>query len=126
MSFLVRHLVSILITDQRGYYDIAHVTADPFPPQWYVGYLAKNSVQAALGVPVNYTESVNSVYYAFDSTGDYPRGGFLADLAFILESGIKVALVYGDRDYACNCKITFNLSTVNAKVFKGSEVKKLV
>lgn len=28
--------------------------------------------------------------------------GYLEDIAYILESGIKVALVYGDSDYACN------------------------
>jgi carboxypeptidase C (cathepsin A) len=27
--------------------------------------------------------------------------GYLEDIAYILDSGIKVALVYGDRDYAC-------------------------
>ncbi|KAI9853762.1 MAG: hypothetical protein M1824_000912 [Vezdaea acicularis] len=86
----------------RGYYDFAHPSLDPFPPEYYLGYLSKQDVQAALGVPINFTESINSVYYAFSSTGDYPRGGFLEDLAYILESGIKVALFYGDRDYACN------------------------
>jgi hypothetical protein len=39
---------------------------------------------------------------AFRSIGDYPRPGWLEDLAYLLESGIKVTLVYGDRDYACN------------------------
>ena len=29
------------------------------------------------------------------------RGGMLEDLAFILSHGIKVAMVYGDRDIAC-------------------------
>jgi carboxypeptidase D len=64
-------------------------------------------------VPINYTESVDSVYYAFAANGDYPRSdvrGYLEDLSYILDSGIKVALVsgikvalvYGDRDYACN------------------------
>lgn len=59
-------------------------------------------MQAALGVPLNYTESVSSVFEAFTQTGDYVRGGYLEDLAYILEQGIKVALVYGDRDFACN------------------------
>ncbi|KAI9676190.1 MAG: hypothetical protein M1817_000935 [Caeruleum heppii] len=87
---------------RRGYYDIAHVAPDPFPPSFYVGYLNRPWVQAALGVPVNFTESVNSVYYAFSSTGDYPRAGYLEDLGYLLDNGIKVALAYGDRDYACN------------------------
>ncbi|KAI9894729.1 MAG: hypothetical protein M1814_002086 [Vezdaea aestivalis] len=86
----------------RGYYDIAHPSADPFPPQFYFGFLQKHHVQAALGVPLNYTESIDSVYEAFASTGDYAKPQAIQDLAYVLDSGIKVALVYGDRDYACN------------------------
>lgn len=39
---------------------------------------------------------------AFRGIGDYPRPGWLQDLSYLLERGIKVTLVYGDRDYACN------------------------
>ncbi|KAL4909403.1 hypothetical protein BDW74DRAFT_80709 [Aspergillus multicolor] len=88
----------------RGYYDIAHFDPDPFPPPYYLGYLSQHWVQEALGVPINFTESVDSVYAGFSSTGDYPRSdvrGYLEDIAYVLDSGIKVALVYGDRDYAC-------------------------
>lgn len=89
----------------QGYYDITHRNPDPFLPPYFLGYLNQHWVQGALGVPINFTESVESVYYAFSSTGDYPRSdvhGYLEDLAYVLDSGIKVALVYGDRDYACN------------------------
>lgn len=90
----------------RNYYDITAIDPDPFPPPYFLGFLSQHWVQAALGVPVNYTESVNSVYYAFSAVGDYPRrdirGGYLADLAYLLDAGVKVALMYGDRDYACN------------------------
>jgi len=65
-----------------------------------LGFLAKNWVQSALGVPLNYSDSVNSVYNAFDGIGDYARGGYLEDLAYILDQGIKVTMVYGDRDFA--------------------------
>ncbi|KAL2833105.1 Alpha/Beta hydrolase protein [Aspergillus pseudoustus] len=88
----------------RGYYDISHLDPDPFPPPYYLGYLSQHWVQDALGVPINFTESVDSVYTGFSGTGDYPRSdvhGYLEDLAYVLDSGIKVALVYGDRDYAC-------------------------
>jgi serine carboxypeptidase len=53
-------------------------------------------------VPINFTESSNSVYEAFERTGDTARGGFLEDVASLLDAGVKVALVYGDRDFACN------------------------
>jgi len=90
----------------RDVYDIAAIDPDPFPPQYYQGYLNSASVQAALGVPVNYTQSSNAVYTAFNSIGDWTRadirGGYLNDLAYILDGGIKVALIYGDRDWICN------------------------
>ena len=87
----------------RNYYDISAIDPDPFPPNYYIGYLNQPHVQAALGTPVNYTNpGGNAAYYAFQNTGDYPRGGYLEDLSALADAGIKVAFVYGDRDYACN------------------------
>ena len=90
----------------RNYYDIAAINPDPFPPSYYIGFLSQHWVQAALGVPINYTQSTNGVYNGFQSTGDYARtdirGGQLTDLAYLLDNGVKVAFMYGDRDYACN------------------------
>ncbi|KAI4140362.1 MAG: hypothetical protein L6R39_005830, partial [Caloplaca ligustica] len=90
----------------RNYYDIASIDPTPFPPNYYLGYLSQHYVQAALGVPINYTQSTNGVYEAFQSVGDYARtdirGGQVQDLAYLLDNGVKVALMYGDRDYACN------------------------
>ena len=87
----------------HNYYDIAAVAADPFPRNFYIGYLNQPHVQQALGVPVNYTNpGGNGPYYAFQDTGDYPRAGFLEDMSALIDNGVKVAMVYGDRDYACN------------------------
>ncbi|KAJ5381249.1 Carboxypeptidase S1 [Penicillium cataractarum] len=89
----------------RGYYDITHKNPDPFPSNYFLGFLNQHWVQGALGVPINFTESIDSVYQGFQSTGDYARAdvhGYLDDIAYVLDSGIKVALVYGDRDYACD------------------------
>jgi carboxypeptidase D len=89
----------------RGYYDITHDVLDPFPPNHFMGYLSQSWVLGAIGAAVNWTESVESVYSAFQNTGDYARSdvlGYLEDIAYVLDQGIKVALVYGDRDYACN------------------------
>ncbi|PFH55565.1 hypothetical protein XA68_18034 [Ophiocordyceps unilateralis] len=90
----------------RGYYDITHCSLDPFPSNRYLDYLAEPRVLAALGVPVNYTDSSNAVVAAFNSTGDYARrirdGGFLGAIGRLLDNDVQVSLVYGDSDYACN------------------------
>lgn len=40
--------------------------------------------------------------FEFDSTGDYARGTSLEALSYLLDSGVRVAGMYGDRDWACN------------------------
>ncbi|KAI8630805.1 carboxypeptidase S1 [Xylariaceae sp. FL1651] len=86
----------------RNYYDYATEDPDPFPPAFYYLYLNQPHVQAALGVPLNFTSSSSTVSSAFQSIGDYPRPGWVGELAYLLENGIKVHMMYGDRDYACN------------------------
>lgn len=56
----------------------------------------------ALGVDVNYTQSNNEVYFAFQQTGDFVWPNFLEDLEDILSRPVRVALIYGDADYICN------------------------
>ncbi|KFY93110.1 hypothetical protein V498_04554 [Pseudogymnoascus sp. VKM F-4517 (FW-2822)] len=85
-----------------GWYDIAHPRADPTPEPYMHGYLAQDWVLSALGVPVNFTTSSPAVGDAFDSTGDINRAGSMEAVAYLLYSGVKVHLMYGDRDYACN------------------------
>ncbi|OAX82780.1 hypothetical protein ACJ72_02868 [Emergomyces africanus] len=88
-----------------SYYDIAHYSPDSFPPPFFQGYLNRPHVQADLGVPLNYTSGSTAVFDAFNVTADYVSPGphgYTNDIGYLLESGIKVALVYGDRDYSCN------------------------
>ncbi len=73
-----------------GWFDITHPLADPFPAQYVIGFLNQHWVQAALGVPVNFTMSSATVAHAFSGTGDHVKGGMLNDIAYVLESGIKV------------------------------------
>ncbi|KAI3327522.1 carboxypeptidase S1 [Xylariaceae sp. AK1471] len=86
----------------NNYYDFATLNPDPFPASFYYLYLNQPHVQAALGVPINFTSASEAVDDAFLGIGDYPRPGWVGDLAYLLENGIKVHLMYGDRDYACN------------------------
>lgn len=65
------------------------------------GYLTQSWVLEALGVPVNFTSSSHAVQQAFVGTQDIDRRTTDA-VAYLLDTGVKVHMVYGDRDYACN------------------------
>jgi len=86
----------------RDLYDITQRAPDPFPPSTYLEYLNEAGVQAAIGAPVNYTQSNNAVFLAFQQTGDAERGDQINQMASLLSLGVRVALIYGDRDYLCN------------------------
>jgi hypothetical protein len=86
----------------RSYYDIGHLLPDSFPPSTYLEYLNTATFLAAIGSPVNYTETDPQVVSAFSSTGDAERESLVPAIASLLNSGIRVALIYGDRDYICN------------------------
>jgi hypothetical protein len=86
----------------RSVYDISHLLPDSFPPSTYLEYLNTPDFQAAIGSPVNYTETNYQVVNAFTSTGDYERQGLIPNIATLLNAGIRVGFMYGDRDYICN------------------------
>ena len=83
-------------------FDITHPKHDPFPPNTFAGYLAQESVLAALGSPVNHTYSSEVVAMNFDKRLDIIHGGFLEAIGYLLDTGVKVHMMYGDRDFACN------------------------
>ncbi|KAF6842972.1 carboxypeptidase s1 [Colletotrichum musicola] len=86
----------------RSWYDIARVNPDSFPPSTYLEYVNTPALQQAVGSPVNFTFTSQAVFSAFQATGDYMRGPLIPRIAGLLDRGIRVALVYGDRDYICN------------------------
>jgi len=83
-------------------YDIRVSNPSPNPPAAYQEYLNTASVQASIGVPINYTEQSPLVQKAFISTGDEMRGISIYDLANLLRLGVRVGFMYGDADYICN------------------------
>ncbi|KAG6199998.1 hypothetical protein E4U35_006438 [Claviceps purpurea] len=83
-------------------FDIAHPKHDPFPPSHMHGYLADEKTLGALGSPVNFTYISFPVSMGFASTLDEVHGGFLDAVGYLLDSGVKVHMMYGDRDFACN------------------------
>ena len=90
------------VNSGRSVYDIAQMVPSPFPPSTYLEYLNTAELQSAIGVRVNYTESNSAISNVFMQTGDYERGDQIAQMAYLLSLGVRVALVYGDRDYICN------------------------
>lgn len=79
------------------------LTPDPFPYSFYVDYLNKPEVLAAIGVFTNFTESSAQVGDNFGETGDDARDPNTAeDLRTLLKAGVTVALFAGDADYICN------------------------
>lgn len=99
-------VAGIINKSGRNIFDIAYpseILTDPFIST-NLGYSSQAWVQQALGSPVNYSINADAVTHAFARTGDNAKGGSMEALAELLDSGIKVAMVYGDRDFACNCK----------------------
>lgn len=101
-SFCVNNVVNPYQDAGRSIYDITHFLPDSFPPSTYLEYLNTASILAAIGSPVNFTQTSNEVVSAFTSTGDYERKSYIAEIAALLNAGIRVGLMYGDRDYICN------------------------
>ena len=83
-------------------FDIAHPALDSFQPMNYFGFLNQGWVQAALDVPLNSSLLAFQLALTFRETGDPARGGFIESLGALLDQGIDVTLMYGDRDYMCN------------------------
>ncbi|KAI6351332.1 hypothetical protein MCOR25_009998 [Pyricularia grisea] len=85
----------------RNTFDLAQVLPLGFPYPYEVGYLNEPSVMSALGVKLNYTRSNNAATNYVLGSGDLIRP-YNDVVGQLLDQGVKVALVYGDRDWRCN------------------------
>lgn len=101
-QFTCNNLTALAVGAGYNVYDIRQKIPTPDPSAAYQEYLNQASVLEAIGARVNYTESSPYVQEGFISTGDTIRGGMIEDLAALLKLGVRVALIYGDADYACN------------------------
>ncbi|KAI9851298.1 MAG: hypothetical protein M1838_004034 [Thelocarpon superellum] len=97
-----QNVLSPYMDSNRSIYDITHMVPDPFPPSAYLEYLNTEDFLAAIGSPINYTESSGTVQGALIATGDWERGNQISALSYLLSNNVRVALIYGDRDYVCN------------------------
>ncbi|KAK4460992.1 Alpha/Beta hydrolase protein [Cladorrhinum samala] len=114
----------------RAQFDVAHPRHDPFPPPYYFGYLTQSSVLAALGVPVNHTSLHYPTNSVFTLTLDPLRPGFLDSVGYLLDAGIKVHFMYGDRDAVVNWvggeKTSLSVPHKNQNAFRGAGYAPLV
>lgn len=105
-SYCGKHVAGLLSSSGTSFFDIAYrddFLNDPLS-ETYFGYLNQRHIQDELGVQLNFSGNSPVVAHAFSSTGDNVKAGYLEALGSILDSGVNVALIYGDRDFACNCK----------------------
>ncbi|KAK9778452.1 putative Alpha/Beta hydrolase protein [Seiridium cardinale] len=84
-------------------FDVANSAIDPFPPKYAAGFLNSREVQDDVGVPLNFIGFLDGVNTAFTNTGDFVLGRNVAILGELLDRGVKVSMMYGDRDFQCNC-----------------------
>ncbi|KAK8036304.1 hypothetical protein PG993_008918 [Apiospora rasikravindrae] len=99
-------------------YDVRQPLNDPYPPAQYQDYLAKQSVQDAIGAQSSYQECPDDPYQRFSTTGDNTRS-FLDTLSDVVQSGITVLVWAGDADWICNYMGV--LAVANAVQFDGTE-----
>jgi carboxypeptidase D len=96
-------LIYSLRSPEQDVYDIRNHSLHPQPSSAYPAWLNTGEVQQALGVDLNYSGSNSiEVYGQFYFTGDWIRSRPLLDLSELLESGTRVALLFGDADYILN------------------------
>ncbi|KAH7071608.1 Alpha/Beta hydrolase protein [Paraphoma chrysanthemicola] len=86
----------------RNPFDISRDQLSLFPHDYMIGYMNQAWVQKELGVPLNFTISSNAVVNTFFGVTGDPFKVTIDTINHVAESGIKVALIFGDRDYRCN------------------------
>ncbi|EHK26502.1 uncharacterized protein TRIVIDRAFT_133697, partial [Trichoderma virens Gv29-8] len=103
-TFCGKNVANLIGASGASFFDIGHRTHYLTDPglYTYIGYLKQGHVQAALGVPVNFTDEAIQVAKAFSRTGDNLHRYYLESLGRALDNGVHITLAYGDRDYACN------------------------
>ena len=80
---------------------MSHKLPDGYPPSYVAGFFNQEWVQKDMGVPVNFTSAFARSVTIFLATADgFARAG-MKDVEYLLDSGVKITLIYGDRDFRC-------------------------
>ena len=85
-------------------FDISQIVYKDDVTESFTAFFNQHWIQKDLGARVNFT-SDDHIYEEsmFYQTGD-PMRTDISHVNRILQKGLNVALVFGDRDYECNCK----------------------
>lgn len=102
LDFCWSEVLDLYASSNRSAFDMAHLNPDPYPPYYGAYFLNRAWVQQALGVPLNFTPDSTLVTTVVTQIGgDIVRNPGTDRLAYLLDHGVKVSLVHGDRDYRC-------------------------
>lgn len=95
------YLVYLQATE-RSIYDLTHPAWNSQDSPYIFGYMTQSDVLQRLGSPVNFTTVAMAPSEAFRGAADQLRGADVASIAHLLDRGVKVHMMYGDRDWVCN------------------------
>ncbi|KEF56638.1 uncharacterized protein A1O9_06827 [Exophiala aquamarina CBS 119918] len=93
--------IAFMAVTGRASFDISHPLADPEPHMFAAGFFNQEWVQNDLGAAVNFNWAPDAVTNSYLALGDSARQN-ISNIEYLLDGGVKVALVHGDRDYVCN------------------------
>ncbi|KAL6354101.1 hypothetical protein LRP88_12435 [Fusarium phalaenopsidis] len=89
------------VLSDRSPFDVTVSNVTVLPWHYMDNYLNQAWVQQELGVPLNFTTDWGLIAKVFlGETGD-PMIGSFTTLEKVINRGVNVAIVYGDRDYRC-------------------------
>ncbi|KAL2826408.1 Alpha/Beta hydrolase protein [Aspergillus cavernicola] len=131
-TYCSQNVLGFYTLSGRDTHDLAAVSTVTVPSSYPDGFFSHEWVQKALGARVNHTSNSNAVYNAFGGTGNalISRGRAMDEFASIMERGVKVNLVYGDRDYVCNWlggeNISLSIDHPQASGFRSSGYEDLI
>ncbi|KAF7546310.1 hypothetical protein G7Z17_g8535 [Cylindrodendrum hubeiense] len=98
------------IYSNHSRFDLAQIWLADDVTDYFTAFYNQRWVQEDLGARVNFTsEDTTYELSMFNKTGD-PMISSISALEHVVNSGLNVALVFGDRDYACNCGEAISLA----------------
>lgn len=94
----------LVVAWQRNPFDITLFSPAGGLSFRHAAFFNQRWVQEALGVPLNHTGSSSAIVTAFMGLTGEPLTKQSRIASELVQKGFQVALVYGDRDYQCNCR----------------------